>query len=93
MAESCKIEGCLSVYGAGINMILLRPELTAETKLLIITLKPDGFLLAFWTCVLTSSADLEAEPFVLSCLFLSCLFGGRSEASCFLANGTVEFGS
>ena len=68
MEESCKIEGCLSVYGAGINMILLRPELTAETKLLIITLKPDGFLLAFWTCVLTSSADLEAEPFVLSCL-------------------------
>ena len=65
MAESCKIEGCLSVYGAGINMILLRPELTAETKLLIITLKPDGFLLAFWTCVLTSSADLEAEHLFL----------------------------
>lgn len=38
-----------------------------ETKLLICYLEADGFLL-FWTCVLSSSADLEAEAFVLSCL-------------------------
>lgn len=32
MAESCKIDGCLSVYRAGINMILLRPELNCRNK-------------------------------------------------------------
>lgn len=32
MEKSCKIEGCQNVYGARINLILLRPELNSLNK-------------------------------------------------------------
>lgn len=87
MAESCKTEGCLCRSGAGINMTF-KTIMELPKQLLIITLKPDGFL-GFWTCVLSSSADLEAEAFVLSCL----VFWRKICSFMFLAKRTVEYRS